>query len=124
MQQVHEGAYDFTRYTFSGHRRLFNRFGQIDAGVVAGPGTSLAWSLEYFLMSFIFFRRSLTRRVFKLIFRILVFWIKYFDYFLIRNISSVDAASCTYFYGYKINDTIEDVEIINSYIGSRSFRHY
>jgi hypothetical protein len=26
MQQVHEGAYDFTRYTLSGHRRLFNGF--------------------------------------------------------------------------------------------------
>ena len=23
MQQVHEGAYDFTRYTLSGHRRLY-----------------------------------------------------------------------------------------------------
>ena len=26
IQQVHEGAYDFTRYTLSGHRRLFNHF--------------------------------------------------------------------------------------------------
>lgn len=41
MQQVHEGAYDFTRFTRSGYRWLFRRFAQIDAGVVNGPGTAL-----------------------------------------------------------------------------------
>lgn len=35
MQQVHEGAYDFTRYTLSGHRRLFNTFHEIESGMVA-----------------------------------------------------------------------------------------
>ena len=29
MQQVHEGAYDFTRYTMSGHRRLFNSISEM-----------------------------------------------------------------------------------------------
>ena len=28
MQQVHEGAYDFTRYTVLGHRYLFKKFKQ------------------------------------------------------------------------------------------------
>ena len=32
MQQVHEQAYDFTRFTKSGHRWLFRRFAEIDAG--------------------------------------------------------------------------------------------
>jgi len=41
MQQVHEGAYDFTRYTLSRHRRLFNDFTKIESGMVAGPGTAL-----------------------------------------------------------------------------------
>ena len=46
MQQVHEGAYDFTRYTLSGHRRLLNRFDEVASGVVAGPGTAFVWAAE------------------------------------------------------------------------------
>jgi len=49
MQQVHEGAYDFTRFTLSGHRWLFRRFEQIDAGTVAGPGVALIFSIRYFV---------------------------------------------------------------------------
>ena len=45
LQQVHEGAYDFTRYTLSGHRRLLNHFEELSSGVVAGPGTTLAWAI-------------------------------------------------------------------------------
>src|SRR2546426_228040 len=48
LQQVHEGAYDFTRYTLSGHRRLLNHFEELSSGVVAGPGTTLAWAIEHF----------------------------------------------------------------------------
>ena len=48
LQQVHEGAYDFTRYTLSGHRRLLNHFEEFSSGVVAGPGTTLAWAIEHF----------------------------------------------------------------------------
>jgi len=38
LQGVHEGAYDFTRFSLSGHRRLYEYFNEIDAGMVAGPG--------------------------------------------------------------------------------------
>lgn len=49
MQQVHERAYDFTRFTANGHRWLFRRFEQIDAGVNrgSGAGPALAWSVRY-----------------------------------------------------------------------------
>lgn len=47
LQQVHEGAYDFTRFTESGHRWLFRRFESLDSGVVAGPGLVLTWSAVY-----------------------------------------------------------------------------
>ncbi len=33
MQQVHEGAYDFTRFTLSGHRWLFKNFALLDSTV-------------------------------------------------------------------------------------------
>jgi SAM-dependent methyltransferase len=52
MQQVHGGAYDFTRFTLSGHRWLFRRFEQIDAGVSVGAGVATAWSIRYFFRSF------------------------------------------------------------------------
>ena len=34
MQQVNEGAYDFTRYTVLGHRYLFKKFSLIDRGAM------------------------------------------------------------------------------------------
>ena len=36
MQQVHERAYDFSRFTQSGHRWLFRRFSEISAGPIGG----------------------------------------------------------------------------------------
>ena len=56
MQQVHEGPYDFTRFTESGHRYLFRDFAEVESGQVAGAGTSLRWSISYFF-------RALTRSV-------------------------------------------------------------
>ena len=49
MQQVHEAAYDFTRFTLSGHRWLFRGFDEMEAGQVLGPGTALLWSISYYL---------------------------------------------------------------------------
>ncbi|CAN5277411.1 hypothetical protein BH09PSE2_BH09PSE2_00340 [soil metagenome] len=46
MQQVHEGAYDFTRFTMNGHRWLLRRFSEIEAGPVAGAGTVLSWGVR------------------------------------------------------------------------------
>jgi SAM-dependent methyltransferase len=49
MQQVHMGAYDFTRFTLSGHRWLFRHFEEIASGSSAGVGTSTIWSVRYLL---------------------------------------------------------------------------
>jgi len=48
MQQVHEGAYDFTRFSELGHRWLWRHFDEIDRGVIGGPGLSLYWCTRYF----------------------------------------------------------------------------
>jgi SAM-dependent methyltransferase len=55
MAQVHMDAYDFTRFTANGHRWLFRRFEQIDAGVGSGsgPGAAVAWSVRYFVRAFV-----------------------------------------------------------------------
>lgn len=47
MQQVHEGAYDYTRFTPLGHRLLFKHFESLSFGPKDGPGTVLAWSIRY-----------------------------------------------------------------------------
>jgi hypothetical protein len=52
MQQVHGSAYDFTRFTWLGHRRLFRKFKEIKSGTCGGPGMALIWSWRYFLRTF------------------------------------------------------------------------
>ncbi len=121
MQQVHEGAYDFTRYTLSGHRRLFNKFSEIDSGMVAGPGTALVWAIENFALAF--FTHSILRAIVKAVVRIAFFWIKYFDYMLVNRPEAMDGASCTYFLGYKINGSVPDKQIIKSYVGAKHLNH-
>ena len=124
IQQVHEGAYDFTRLTLSGHRRLFNNFDEIDSGICAGPGTALAWTLENFILAFVPDKFSSIKKITKLFARFLFFWIKYFDYILIRDPSNADSSSCTFFIGKKSLDKRSDKSIIESYDGKRSFDHY
>jgi SAM-dependent methyltransferase len=46
LQPVHMGAYDFTRFTPIGHRRLFRDFDEIAAGVAMGSGSVAAWTLS------------------------------------------------------------------------------
>ena len=52
IQQVHMQQYDFTRFTYLGHRRLFRKFIEIEHEPLMGPGTALAWSYTHFLRSF------------------------------------------------------------------------
>ncbi len=49
MQQVHEGAYDFTRFTILGHRYLFRDFVEISVGPLGGPDLVLAWGSKTFI---------------------------------------------------------------------------
>jgi SAM-dependent methyltransferase len=58
MQNVCGGCFDFTRFTLLGHRRLFRRFTEIKSGAACGPGMALAWSYQYFLLSFTSSRRA------------------------------------------------------------------
>ena len=121
MQQVHEGAYDFTRYTLSGHRRLFNGFAEIDSGMVAGPATALVWSIENFVLAFL--KRAFFRKMAKAIVRIFFAWLKHFDRLLLNRPEAMDGASCTYFFGRKIEGCTSDTEIIARYVGAKHLRH-
>lgn len=121
MQQVHEGAYDFTRFTLSGHRHLFNRFREIEAGMVAGPGTALVWSLEHFATAF--FRGRRARLLVRAAIRLLCSWVKLADYWLVHRPAAMDGASCTYLFAERMDGTVSDGEIIARYVGARQLSH-
>ena len=114
MQQVHGGPYDFTRYTRSGHRKLFRNFEEIKSGATAGSGTVLAWAYQYFLLSLFGYNRPL-KLLIKSFARLTGFWIKYFDYITRYNERDKDDASGFYFIGSKSQQQLSDKEIINYY---------
>jgi SAM-dependent methyltransferase len=122
LQQVHEGAYDFTRYTLSGHRRLLNGFEELASGLLAGPGTALAWTIEYFAQSFA--RGRLSSAGLRVATRLGFFWVKYFDLWLSESPRAMDAASATFFLGRKRADgTTPDQDIVARYVGGLRTRH-
>jgi SAM-dependent methyltransferase len=112
LQHVHEGAYDFTRFTESGHRFLFRRFDCIDSGASGGPGTQLLWSIDYFFRSL--FRSVSAGKVAKLAF----FWLHHVDRFIPPTYAS-DAASGVYFLGVKSAGDMSPLEAVAFYRGAQ-----
>ncbi len=117
IQQVHLGKYDFTRFTHLGHRRLFSKFEEICSGASCGPGMALAWSYQYFLLSFV--KSSINRALVKAFARITSFWLKYFDYYLIDKPGTFDSASSYYFMGKKSEQVLTDKELLTLYKGTQ-----
>jgi len=111
MQQVHEGAYDFTRFTESGHRWLFRNFRLIDSGPVLGLGTSVFWSLKYL------FAGILRNRKLGLAAALPFFWLHYLDALAPKAFTS-DGASGLYFLGCKDEEMIMPEDIIKFYRGA------
>lgn len=60
MQQVHEGAYDFQRYTPIGHVAIYSKNIIVSSGVLGGPGDSFTWSTRYLIWA-LFRSRSMAR---------------------------------------------------------------
>lgn len=113
MQPMHGGRYDFERFSYWGHRRLFRRFSEVDSGITCGPGMALAWSYTHFLRSFARSRRA--RHALNLFGSLTSFYLKYFDAFLVNRPAAIPAASGYYFLGRKSDVTLSDRELIRSY---------
>lgn len=111
MQQVHEGPYDFSRFSDSGHRYLFRGFERIDSGLIAGAGTALMWSIRCYA-------RALTRSV---VLGGLIghcfFWLRFTDGILDPRFS-LDAASSVFFLGRKHATSITQADLISYYQGA------
>lgn len=113
LQHVHEGAFDFTRYTESGHRWLFRMFTLIESGVVAGTGTQLAWSVSHAARSVLPIKgiSSLTRLIMAPIAAII-------DATSSRS-NAIDGASSVYFYGRRADRSIRPQDMIEHYQGAQ-----
>jgi len=112
MQQVHEGAYDFRRFTVLGHRYLFRDFEAIDFGGLNGPGTVMAWAARYLAWS-VFRTRAIGRLVgvaFALLMR---------PFALLESKKSLfDASSAVYFLGRKTGtERLSHKELVALYKG-------
>ena len=113
MQQVHEGAYDFTRFTVLGHRYLFKEFEMIEIGGNKGPELVLVWAFRYFIWSLT--RSERVARIVGLGFRILM---RPFAS-LMSKASMYDASSGVFFLGKKtgLHFTISHKDLIGLYKG-------
>ena len=113
MQQMHGGRYDFERFSYWGHRRLFRRFAEIDSGVACGPAMALAWSYIHFLRSFARGRRM--RHILSLFGSLTSFWLLPLDRLLINRPNAIAAASGYYFLGRKSDSILSDRELVALY---------
>lgn len=112
MQQVHEGRYDFMRFTQSGHRWLFNRFEPIGEGVVEGPGVALRWAFRYFVA-------GLTRsRTLGALAGASLFWLRWFDRLIDARHAS-DGACSLYFLGRKTDAAMVPCDVADIYAGAQ-----
>lgn len=113
MQQVHEGAYDFTRFTELGHRWLWRNFETLERGALGGPGLSLYWSVKYFL-------RGLTRSKVVADVASIPFGIFALLDRVIPEAHKVDGANGAYFLGRKVPRSLAVGEIVSNYMGAQS----
>ncbi|MBY0380748.1 MAG: methyltransferase domain-containing protein [Xanthobacteraceae bacterium] len=112
IQQVHEEAYDFTRFTLSGHRWLFRRFEEIDSGPVGGAGKALVWSIRYVALSMGLSTRLAT------LFALPFFWLRFIDGFAKPGPKS-DAASGVFFFGRRSGTPLTAKDMLPYYASKR-----
>lgn len=117
MQPVHMGAYDFTRFTHLGHRRLFRHFAELRSGTTAGTGTSAGQILRYALAALSDSPR--TRRWLKLAGLLVTYPLRWLDYLLHARRSNYDAASGFYFFGHLQDQPLSDRDLLRGFRGAR-----
>ncbi len=115
LQPVHNGAHDFTRFTYLGHRRLFRCFDDIESGMALGSWSSVAKIVAETLRAT--GRRGRLRSALGLFGVLLHPLIGCLDIFTRRNVAALDVASGVYFWGRRRATPIPDRDIIKLYRG-------
>lgn len=114
MQQVHEGAYDFTRWTLGGHRRLLRDFDEIAAGAVGGPGEALAWSVRSFALAMAGDSAAI-RTLVATLSLVATLPLRWADRLLGDRPAGVDGACGTYLLGRRREHPRSDQDIVAAY---------
>jgi hypothetical protein len=112
MQDVHEGTYDFTRFTELGHRWLFRRFSEIDAGAIGGPALRLVWAIDYLVRGVFRSRRAGLRA------RRLLLPLGRIDGAIRPDFRS-DSAPAVYFLGMRADSELSLQALIGRYRGAQ-----
>jgi len=112
MQQVHEGAYDFTRFTELGHRWLWRDFVEVRRGAIGGPGVTFFWAVRYLFWGLT--RNRKLASILSLPFGIFAV----LDRFIPEPLR-VDGASGCYFMGQKTSFPVSYDEITSLYMGKQ-----
>ncbi len=105
---VHERAYDFTRYTASGHRWQFRRFDLLAAGTSSGPGTVLVLSIRHFAAALT--RSSALGRILSIPF----FWLRFLDR-LCDPRKRLDSAGGLFFFGSRREASLSPRDLVTFY---------
>lgn len=115
MQPVHMGAYDFTRFTHLGHRRLFRYFEEIRSGIAVGPGSSSAQTLRYAIASIT--DRPGVKKWLKLFALLVTYPMRWLDYLSRSKLTAYDSASGFYFFGRLTDQPLSDRQLLTLYRG-------
>lgn len=113
LQAVHEGPFDFARFTELGHRWLFRAFTEIEAGPIGGPGLQTVWAADYLLRGIFRSRRAGLRA------RRLVMALNGVDRFIPVAYRS-DAAPAVYFMGRRSEKELDRRFLVDRYRGAQS----
>ena len=109
MQQIHEGPYDFSRFTLGGHRFLFREYAEVGSGKLGGPVDDMAWTIKHFVIAMT--SSKVIGKLFELSFRFLFSPV---TRFLSRK--RKDSYSGSYFLGRRSqNHNISHVELLKYY---------
>jgi SAM-dependent methyltransferase len=106
MYPVHEGAYDFTRFSRSGHRWLFRNFEEIESGVSVGVGRAAVAALRQAFTA-LFRSRQLGNAA-----AALFFWLRFIDRI---SPESHDGAGGFYFLGRKRPGALTAHDLVTYY---------
>lgn len=111
MEQVHEAAFDFTRFTHSGHRWLFRNFDEICSGIAGGPANAFLWSSRYLV-------RGIARtKIVGIIATLAMFWVHLLDK-IIPAAFAYDSATGVFFIGSKGTSVLRAIDMIAYYRGA------
>ena len=109
MQQVHEGRYDYFRFSPRAHRLLFAPLAVVRWGASLGPAVGFVWSLRYLLRALLAPLPGGRAAVF-LLSRLLMLLAFPVDMLLARSRLAMEAASETYLLLRKTDPPADDAD--------------